>query len=68
MLEEKTYTYDGNDNLVSMTDEEKQETVITYDLNNNPFFQSDIYGSPLFAADGQGTLTEDLKESLKQLL
>ena len=36
MLDEKVYTYDGNDNMVSFMDEENQETTVRYDLNNRP--------------------------------
>ena len=36
MLEEKAYAYDGNGNMISVTDEEQRETVVTYDLNNKP--------------------------------
>ena len=36
LLEEKVYTYDGNDNPVSCLDEEQRETVVCYDLNNQP--------------------------------
>ena len=36
LLEEKVYNYDGNDNMVSFTDEEGQETTVCYDLNNRP--------------------------------
>ena len=36
LLDEKVYNYDGNDNLVSFTDEEGQKTTVRYDLNNQP--------------------------------
>ena len=36
LLDEKVYNYDGNDNMVSFTDEEGQETTVCYDLNNRP--------------------------------
>lgn len=36
ILEEKVYNYDGNDNLTSFLDEERKETIVTYDLNNQP--------------------------------
>lgn len=36
LLDEKVYNYDGNDNMVSFTDEERQETTVRYDLNNRP--------------------------------
>ena len=35
-LEEKVYTYDGNGNLSSMTDEDTNKTTVSYDLNNKP--------------------------------
>ena len=34
LLAEKVYNYDGNDNMISFTDEEGQETTACYDLNN----------------------------------
>ena len=36
LLAEKVYNYDGNDNVISFTDEEGQETTACYDLNNRP--------------------------------
>ena len=36
LLAEKVYNYDGNDNMISFTDEEGQETTACYDLNNRP--------------------------------
>ncbi|MCM1056092.1 MAG: DUF6531 domain-containing protein [Firmicutes bacterium] len=36
ILDEKVYDYDGNDNMVSFTDEEGQETTVRYDLNDRP--------------------------------
>ena len=36
LLAEKVYNYDGNDNMISFTDEEGQETTVCYDLNNRP--------------------------------
>lgn len=36
ILDEKVYTYDGNDNMVSFRDESQRETTVRYDLNNQP--------------------------------
>lgn len=36
MSDEKVYTYDGNGNIVSILDEDKNETTVRYDLNNKP--------------------------------
>ena len=36
LLEEKVYNYDGNENMVSFTDEEGQEATVCYDLNKWP--------------------------------
>ena len=48
LLEEKEYVYDGNDNLLSFRDEEQQETIVSYDLNNRPV--SVTYGDGRTAA------------------
>ncbi|MDE7478064.1 MAG: hypothetical protein K2M91_08960, partial [Lachnospiraceae bacterium] len=36
LLEEKSYSYDGNGNITEIVDEEQNKTVVTYDLNNLP--------------------------------
>ncbi|MBO5032477.1 MAG: RHS repeat protein, partial [Lachnospiraceae bacterium] len=36
LLEEKVYTYDGNDNLTVYQDEEQKEIAVRYDLNDQP--------------------------------
>ena len=36
LLAEKTYTYDGSGNIISMVDEEENETTVRYNLNHLP--------------------------------
>lgn len=36
LLDERTYTYDAGGNLIAILDEDRNETVIRYDLNNRP--------------------------------
>ena len=36
LLEEKTYTYDGNGNITAIMDEDQNQTTVRYDLNNLP--------------------------------
>ena len=36
LLAEKTYTYDGSGNIISMVDEEENETTVCYNLNHLP--------------------------------
>ncbi|MDE7323846.1 MAG: hypothetical protein K2N73_14245 [Lachnospiraceae bacterium] len=36
LLEEKSYSYDGNGNITEIVDGEQNRTVVTYDLNNLP--------------------------------
>ena len=36
LLEECSYSYDGNGNLTEIVDEEQNHIVVTYDLNNLP--------------------------------
>ncbi|WP_289961934.1 RHS repeat domain-containing protein, partial [Faecalibaculum rodentium] len=36
LKEEKTYAYDGNGNLISILDEDQNQTTIRYDLNSQP--------------------------------
>lgn len=36
LLAEKTYAYDGSGNIISMVDEEENETTVRYNLNHLP--------------------------------
>lgn len=38
LLSEKSYTYDGNRNVLTEIDEEENVTVVRYDLNNRPVY------------------------------
>ncbi len=59
LLEEKSYSYDGNGNITEIVDEEQNTTVVTYDLNNLPI--SIQYGADKntkFRYNSRGQLVE----------
>ena len=59
LKEEKTYTYDGNGNLISILDEDQNQTTIRYDLNSRPVFMGCSDGrEAAFRYNKRGELVE----------
>ena len=57
--DEKAYTYDGNGNVISVLDEDGNETAIRYDLNNRPVGMRYSDGKEaFFRYNGRGELVE----------
>ena len=48
LLDEKAYAYDGNGNIITITDEEAGVTTVRYDLNNRPVYMGYSDGKEAF--------------------
>ena len=59
LKEEKAYAYDGNGNLISILDEDQNQTTIRYDLNSQPVFMGYSDGrEAAFRYNKRGELVE----------